>query len=74
MSLSIPFDEALLHHGLHIRLAAKLFEEGVSTLVDAAKIANTPLESFIQKLGAMGIAVVDYEANELDQELKILGK
>ncbi len=27
VSLSIPFDDALLHEGLHIQLAAKLFEE-----------------------------------------------
>jgi len=38
---SNPFDDVLLHEGLHIRLAAKLFEEGVSTLYKADELGQT---------------------------------
>lgn len=70
--LSIPFDDDLVKHGVQVKLAIKLYEEGAVTLADAAKLAELSLESFIHKVGLMGIPVVDYSRKELEMELNAL--
>lgn len=68
--LAVPFTETLLELGLHHVLAITLFTEGNLTLAKAAKLSNQSIESFIEKLGKLGIPAVNYSANELEQELK----
>ena len=72
ISLAIPFDEELLRSGVHINLAAKLYEEGVLTLPRAAKIAQLSVEVFLGKLSILGIVVVDQGAGELEADLATL--
>jgi predicted HTH domain antitoxin len=68
--LALPFTQDLLESGLKQALAIKLFQEHVTTLGKAAKLAGLPLEAFITKLGYLGIAAVDYAPSELEEELK----
>jgi len=69
LAITIPFDETLIQQGLKIKLAAMLFDDDAITLVNAAKIAELPVETFIEKLGIMGIAVIRQTSEELEQEL-----
>jgi len=69
LAITIPFDETLIQQGLKIKLAAMLFDDNAITLVNAAKIAELPVETFIEKLGVMGIAVIRQAPEELEQEL-----
>ena len=50
----------------------KLFEDGVITLSQAAKLADMPLTSFLEKLTLLGIPVVDQSLEELAQDLQNL--
>ena len=68
--LAVPFTPDLLDFGLHTALAIKLFQDETVSLEKAAKIAGLNMESFIEKLGQLGIPTVNYSADELDQELK----
>ena len=68
--VTIPFDQMILDHGVHYALALHLFKTGNLTLVQAAKLADMKLDSFIQYLGAAGVDVVDYPADELKRELE----
>ncbi len=54
-------------------MAAKLYTEGLLSLTRAARLAQLSSEAFIEKLGALGINVVDYPPEELDQELAQIG-
>lgn len=68
--LAVPFTEELLDMGLRSAIAVKLYKEEAVTLEKAAKLANLPVEAFIEKLGKLGVPVVSYPADEIDQELK----
>ena len=68
--LAIPFDSRLLNHGVHKVMALQLFSSGHSTLQQAARFCDMPLEGFISLLGECGIDAVDYPANELDSDLE----
>lgn len=68
--LAVPFDEDMLKFGLQQVIAVKLFQENTLTLEKSAKLAGISLEAFIEKLGTLGIAAVDYVATDLQQELK----
>lgn len=68
--LAVPFTEDLLNTGIGLVMAIKLYREEIFTLEKAAKLANMPLETFIETLGKLGISVVNYPAEELDKEMK----
>lgn len=68
--LAVPFTQDLLDFGLRPALAIKLYQEEVFTLEKAAKLAGNTVEEFMEKLGKLGIPVVDYPPEDLDQELK----
>ena len=71
--VAVPFDETLIREGVDVAMAAKLYTEGLLSLTRAARLAQLSAEAFIEKLGAMGIDVVDYPPEELDQELAQIG-
>ena len=73
LMVGTPFSENLLKEGISINIAVHLFSQGVISLGKAARLAELPLETFIQKLGHLGVPVVDYDPEELEQELKNLG-
>jgi len=52
-------------------LAAKLFEMGRLSLGQAAKLAGYSKPTFIELLGKMGVAVINYPAEELEREINL---
>ncbi|MCW7551396.1 UPF0175 family protein [Endozoicomonas gorgoniicola] len=70
--VGITFSENLLKQGVNINLAIHLFSQGVLSLPKAAKLAECSLEELIQTVGHLGITVVNYSAEELDEELQNL--
>lgn len=68
--LAVPFTQDLLDLGLRPALAIKLYREETLTLEKAAKLAGNSIEEFMEKLGKLGVPVIDYPADELDRELK----
>jgi len=67
--LALPFDRRLLDQGVHRALALSLFERRQLTLAQAAKVAGLSLGEFIDLLGSLGLAAVDYPVEELAGEL-----
>lgn len=70
--VAVPLDEQVLQQGVGVALACKLFSEHVLSLGKAARLAGLSNETFIEHLGALGIAAVDYPVGELDNELQAL--
>ena len=68
--VTIPFDKIILDHGVHYALALHLFKAGELTLIQAAKLADMKVDSFIRYLGEAGVDAVDYPADELKRELE----
>jgi antitoxin (DNA-binding transcriptional repressor) of toxin-antitoxin stability system len=64
--LAVPFDRQLLDLGVHRALALKLYEGRNLTMAQAAKVAGMPLDEFIDLLGTVGLAAVDYPPDELN--------
>jgi len=57
-----------------IALAEQLYYEGQVTLGRAAKIAGMSYAKFAAHLSALGIAVVDYPPEDLEEELNVLSQ
>jgi len=72
--VAVPLDEHALANGLSVALACRLFAERALSLGKAARFAGLSNEAFMAQLGAMGIAAVDYPADELDAELGVLDR
>ena len=68
--LAIPFDERLLSFGVHRALAMHLFEAGQATLAQAARLADLPVELFLELLGQAGVPAVSYAPEDLADELE----
>jgi predicted HTH domain antitoxin len=62
---SISTDEAKL------LLAAKLYEVGKLSLGKAANLAGYSKSTFIELISKMGIPVVNYPADDLEQEIAL---
>lgn len=71
--LAVPFTEELIDLGLRTALAIKLYKEETLTLGKAAKLADTSIEAFIERLGKLGISITRYSSKELEKELKDFG-
>ncbi len=52
-------------------LMVKLFETGRLSLGEAAKLAGYSKPTFIELLGKMGVPVIDYPAEDLQQEINL---
>jgi prevent-host-death family protein len=70
--VAVPMDENLLKEGVGVALAIRLYSEKAVSLGKAARLAQLSLEVFVTRLGAMGIPVVDYPAEEIDEEVAAL--
>lgn len=64
LPLSVSSDEARL------ALAVRLFQKSRISLGQAARLAGFSKRAFIDVLGREGIAVVNYPASELKEELE----
>ena len=70
--VAVPLDEHALSQGINVALACRMFADHVLSLGKAAKMANIPVETFIERLGEMGIPAVDYDDGDIDNELEVL--
>ena len=70
--VALPFDDTLLKSGVVLSLAIKLFRDEVISLERAAKLAGMGVAQFSEELTKHNIPVVNYSADELDDELKVL--
>ncbi|GET36984.1 UPF0175 family protein [Microseira wollei] len=61
----IPVEEARL------LLMVKLFETGRLTLGQAAKLAGYSKPTFIELVSKLGVSVIDYPAEQLEQEMNL---
>ena len=64
LPLDISVEEARL------LLMIKLFEMGKLSVGQAANLAGYSRTTFIELLGKLGVPVIDYPPEELEQELK----
>ena len=71
-ALAVPFDAQLLELGLHRHLAVCLYAQHLLTLAEAAKLADLPIEQFLNVLAASGVDAVAYPAEEVTAELEAL--
>lgn len=69
--LALPFNQRLLELGVQVDLAVALFEQKVLSLGKAAKLAGLRPDAFMDVLAQSGVAVVDYPATELTEELRV---
>ena len=67
--VALPFDETLIKSGVMRSLAIKLYRDNVVSLAKSAKLAGCSIEEFIQELAKQKIPVVQYSADDLDNEL-----
>lgn len=67
--VAVPVTRRLIELGVFESLAVKLFAEGVLSLSKAARLAEQPLERFLEALAAAGVDAVSYPPEELDAEL-----
>lgn len=68
--VALPFDEQLLTQGVHVSLAVKLFDEGVLSQGQAAKMAGLSLADFFIACAARRVPVVRYGIDEIQKELE----
>lgn len=67
--VSLPFTENLLKNNINVVLAESLYRTGAMSLGKSAKLAGLSIAEFSEYLSRLGIAVVDYPAEELESEL-----
>jgi len=67
--LAVPFSEQLISNGVNRSIALSLFQDGLVTMGQAAKVAGTSQENFIDLLKETDIPAVNYSPDELEEEL-----
>lgn len=65
-------DEWLLAYGPERARALQRVATGRASLAQGARLSNMALEDFISLLGEAGVVAVDYDPDELEQELGLL--
>lgn len=63
--------EGLIDDTDKLALAEYLFREGILSLGKAAKVAGMSYVLFSEHLSRIGIPVVDYPVDELEEELEV---
>jgi prevent-host-death family protein len=71
--VAVPFDEALLREGVAVALAAKLFDDEVISIGQAARLAGMSLLDFMEHLGRLRFPVGRPHPGELEEELQAFG-
>ena len=68
--ISVPFSDELIQHGVGTALAESLYRADAIPLGKAAKLAGMSITEFAMHLSQLGIPVVDYDGEELLDELR----
>ncbi|MHC4884631.1 MAG: type II toxin-antitoxin system prevent-host-death family antitoxin [Planctomycetota bacterium] len=71
-AISLPFDQRLLSLGVNRAFALRLYEQGLTTLVQSAKVAEVSVHDFFDMLKEAGIPAVDHPSKEVDREVDLL--
>jgi len=72
--VSVPFSDELVQHGVGTALAEGLYKQDAISLGKAAKLAKMSIAEFATHLSELGIPVVDYDSDELLDELRYFGQ
>lgn len=72
VELNLPDSVHLSNDDLKMILAAKLFELGELSSGQAAKLVGISRREFLESVGKYGVSIFQYDADELDQDLKRL--
>ena len=72
MQIELPNGLDLSHFEVAMNLAAKLFERGLVSSGQAAKIVGVSKKTFLETVGAYGVTVFQYDEEELEDELNSL--
>jgi predicted HTH domain antitoxin len=67
--LTIALPDSISEAEARVCLAAKLFEIGRLSCGKAAEMAGYSKRTFVELLGQQGVAVLDYPADELTDDL-----
>jgi len=70
--VALPFDETLIKSGVLLSLAIKLYRDEIVSLERAAKLTGMSVAQLAEELAKQNIPVVQYSADELNNELNIL--
>ena len=70
--VAVPFDEMLVKAGVALSMAIKLYRDELVSLEWAAKFSGSAISHFVEKLASQNIPVVNYPADELHDEFKML--
>lgn len=70
-NLNIELPSTISSEEARLLLAAKLYEVGKLSLGKAAQLSGYSKSTFIELISKMGIAVVNYPAEDLERELSL---
>jgi len=72
LMVGVKQTKALDMPGVRTALATALFRDGELSLARSANLAGMPLADFIAHISRLGIAVIDQQADEVEQDLDTL--
>lgn len=70
LSIKIPGTANIDDKEAKMSLASKLYERGKLTLGQAAELAGYSKETFMELLADYGVALINYPAEELEEDIK----
>lgn len=73
LQINLPDSVDMSQKEVLIALAAQLYSSGKLSLGQAADVAGYTKATFIELLGTQGISVFNYQADELQNDLKNAG-
>ncbi len=74
LELSLPDSVHLSDTNLKMILAAKLFDMGELSSGQAAKMVGITRREFLETVGTYGVSIFQYDADEVEEDLKRLRK
>jgi predicted HTH domain antitoxin len=70
LTINIPNTADVDDKEARMSLASKLYERGKLTLGQAAELAGYSKETFMELLAEYNVALINYPAEELDEDIK----
>ena len=70
ITIHIPDTVELEEKEAKMMLAAQLYEKGRLSLGQAAQLVGYSKATFMELLGEFGVSVINYSAEELDQDIE----
>ncbi len=74
LELALPDSVHLSETNLKMILAAKLFDMGELSSGQAAKMVGITRREFLESVGKYGVSIFQYDADEVEEDLKRLRK